>query len=93
MLVVYKDQSKSPYYKPLLEDNVKDDYLVFIVICEGPGLPSFSKGSHIENVPTNPFTPLGNLTKGQFLIFNGSLYRQEPEVKGEGVVGILLRYY
>lgn len=65
---------------------------MFIVIQPGPGLTSFSKGCHIGNLLTNPCTPLGPLTKGSLVMFDGRLYRQELEVKGKGIIGILLRY-
>jgi hypothetical protein len=68
-------------------------YWVFIVIQPGPGLASFSKGCHIGNLLTNPCTALGPLTKGSLVMFDGRLYRQEPEVKGgKGIIGKLLRY-
>jgi hypothetical protein len=87
------DREKSIKWAPA--DDNEETFWAFIVTHPGPGLASFWKGSHIGNVAHTgkvSYTTPGPLTKGSVLIFDGRIYRQEPEVKGKGIAGILLKY-
>ena len=88
MLVLYKDKAKGPKYQPDLQ---KDEYWVTIVIKPEAGLPLFSKGSQTGKV-TKAYQALSPLVKGSIVIFNGRLYREDVEVKGEGCMAIVFSY-
>jgi hypothetical protein len=82
-------------------------HTVAIVIREGPGLPLICKGSHKSNeLDTSKLdppstSPLGagsvvfdasSSGAGSVVVFDASIGREDPVVKGVGGAGILLLY-
>jgi hypothetical protein len=62
----------------------KEEYVVIIVVREGPGIPLLSKGSHLPGASIPPCLPVDGLTEKSVLIFNGRIGRQEPGFTGVG---------
>jgi len=67
-------------------------YTVAIVIRDGPGLPHFCKGSHKSNELDLSTPSRISAGQGSVIVFDATIGREDPLVKGVGWAGILLLY-
>ncbi|KAI9923415.1 hypothetical protein ASPWEDRAFT_177869 [Aspergillus wentii DTO 134E9] len=83
---------RSNIYKP----NVRaGKYTVLIVVKMGPGFPLLCEGTHLtEGAGISPVTSIMDIPQeeGSVVIFDASIARQDPMVKGPGGSCILLAY-
>jgi hypothetical protein len=71
-------------------------HTVAIVIREGPGFPLICKGSHKSSTSSSDagsvFFDASSSGAGSVVVFDASIEREDPVVKGGGGAGILLLY-
>jgi hypothetical protein len=69
---------------------------VAIVIREGPGFPLICKGSYKSSISSSDvgsvFFDVSSLGAGSIVVFDISIEREDPVVKGVSGAGILLLY-
>jgi hypothetical protein len=67
---------------------------VEILIRDGPGLPLICKGSHLSSeLDTSALDPSSTSSgEGSVVVFDASIGREDPPVKGVGGASIFLLY-
>ncbi len=66
-----------------------------IMIRDGPGLPLICTGSHKSNeLDMSAFNPPSSCFSGEgsVVVFDATIGREDPQVKGTGGAGIFLLY-